>query len=208
MLRMNATWLSWFCGPADLEGKSVRRGSASHSPGSPWRTIHARSDRSRSRLEEKNWRGLEAFAIGDNSGRNVSSLLGTLDHDGAHGPLSPVRTGPPRRRTSATAASSDSTWPYALCCDGRYIDPFCNHSWRLRTTIMPGSAERYCPLGQYDSAAPDADLTRPIQRRLLTSAAIADVNFFRRHAESVLRSQRCSGSVSCVAHHRENIEFD
>jgi hypothetical protein len=61
--------------------------------------------------------------------------------------------------------------------NGWYSTRRCNHSWRLPPTIMPGSAERYCTLGQYDSAALRC---RPRQADPAPKSyfkAIADVNF-------------------------------
>ena len=69
-------------------------------------------------------------------------------------PLSLVGLGPPRRfprRRRAVRVGCDRI--ERLGADGWYSTRRCNHSWRLPPTIMPGSAERYCTLGQYDSAA-------------------------------------------------------
>jgi hypothetical protein len=76
-------------------------------------------------------------------------------------PLSLVGLGPPRRfprRRRAVRVSCDRIERLGADVgrsdvNGRYSTRRCNHSWRLPPTIMPGSAERYCPLGQYDSAA-------------------------------------------------------
>ena len=76
-------------------------------------------------------------------------------------PLSLVGLGPPRRLPGGAAPSASSCYRIERLgadvgrsdVNGRYPTRRCNHSWRLPPTIVPGSAERYCTLGQYDSAA-------------------------------------------------------
>ena len=125
-------------------------------------------------------------------------------------PLSLVGLGPPGlfpRRRRAVRVSCDRIARLGADVgrsdvNRRYSTRRCNHSWRLPPTIMPGSAERYVLWGSMTAQRSDADLTRPIRRRNHTSTAIADVNF------SAVTRECPRHSVSCVAHLRENIEFD